>query len=194
MSQLGVVAIVALCAWLGVLTLVQVLVVRQISLLTLRLAHPERAIPVAEDGFSVDDDGPEIGSLVPEEAASLLPGLDRRTSLLLLVSGTCKGCHELAEELNRRPDAVTRLPTTALVPGPPDLADAVVELLPSSVSVVSDPEATQLANAFEIHSTPFAVTVQEGRVLGKTYVHDKADLVSLVGEAEGQALDQIPRG
>jgi Na+/H+ antiporter NhaB len=70
MSAPAVAALVLVCAWLGALTLIVVLLVRQIGLLTVRLN-------VASQALSLDDDGPEVGSSVPEEVASVLPGLER---------------------------------------------------------------------------------------------------------------------
>ncbi|HEX5973564.1 MAG TPA: hypothetical protein VFY57_00265, partial [Rubrobacteraceae bacterium] len=81
MSALAVTALVLVCVWLGALTLVAVLLVRQIGLLTVRLN-------VASQTLSLDD-GPEVGSDVPEEVASVLPGRDER-SYLLLVSAGCQ--------------------------------------------------------------------------------------------------------
>jgi len=62
MSALAIAALVLVCVWLGVLTLVVVLLVRQIGLLTVRLSVADRAL-------SVDNDGPEVGSSVPEDVA-----------------------------------------------------------------------------------------------------------------------------
>lgn len=200
MSQLGVVALVTVTVWLGVLTLSLVLVVRQLSLLTLRIASIQSSPQVVEDGFSVHDDGPEVGSAVSDEAASLWPELRGERSLLLLVSATCRGCRQLAEDLNKNPEVVEKLPTTALVPGPTELADAIASLMPSDVRLLRDPVATSLANAVGVQSTPFAIVFHEGRVQGKAYVDDKADLVVLIGETEGefseseQALDPMHRG
>src|SRR3712207_9513624 len=53
MSALAVTALVLVCVWLGALTLVAVLLVRQIGLLTVRLN-------VASQTLSLDDDGPEV--------------------------------------------------------------------------------------------------------------------------------------
>ncbi len=55
MSTLAVAALVLVCVWLGVLTLVAVLLVRQVGLLTVRLS-------VAGQALAVENDGPEVGS------------------------------------------------------------------------------------------------------------------------------------
>lgn len=66
MSALAVAALVLVCIWLGVLTLVAVLLVRQVGLLTVRHSMASQAI-------SLDDDGPEIGSSLSEDVASVMP-------------------------------------------------------------------------------------------------------------------------
>lgn len=196
MSGLVIAALVVTCAWLGVLTLVQVLVVRQIALLTVRTSSAGRAVPPVEDGFSFDDDGPQVGSSIPDEVASTLPELRRGRESLLLLSATCAPCRELAADLSK---SGMKLSGVALVPGSTSLADALVNLLPPSVRVLRDPEATRLANALKIQSTPFAITVNEGRVSGKSYIGSKADLLELTKSLQeaypeaDQALHSIPK-
>ncbi|WP_273844897.1 hypothetical protein [Rubrobacter calidifluminis] len=185
MSGLEIAALAAACIWLGALTLVLMLVIRQISLLTLRLSRVGHAVPQqAEDGFSLADDGPEVGSDVPDEVASILPELRRQKGFLVLMSATCTPCRELAAELGRsRPE----LPIVALVPGSrAALVDALVDLLPSGTRVLRAPEATRLAETLKIQSTPFAVAVNEGRVVGKSYLYSKADLVALAKDVQEQ--------
>ena len=186
MSGLGTVALVVACIWMGVLTLVLVLVIRQIALLTVRLSNaghiPSQQV---EDGFSPADDGPQVGGNAPDEVIAALPELEHDKNLVLLISATCTPCRELAAELGRNSSELPELPTVALVPGSQmSLVDALVDLLPSSMRVVRDPDATQFANALEIQSTPFGVAVNEGRVLGKSYLHGKSDIIALAETVE----------
>lgn len=67
MSGLAVAALVLTSVWLGVLTLIVVLV-RQIGLLTVRLSVAGHT--------HLTDDGPEPGSDVPEEVTAALPDLE----------------------------------------------------------------------------------------------------------------------
>jgi hypothetical protein len=92
MSALAIAALVLACIWLGVLTLVVVLLVRQVGLLTVRLS-------VAGEAASLDNDGPEIGSSVPEDVALVLPDQAQEHAYLLLISSTCLPCWELATDL-----------------------------------------------------------------------------------------------
>ena len=78
MSARAIAALVLVCIWLGVLTLVLVLLVRQVGLLTVRLS-------VAGEAASLDNDGPEIGSSVPEDVAVVLPDQAEEHAYLLLI-------------------------------------------------------------------------------------------------------------
>jgi hypothetical protein len=76
MSALAIVALVLVCAWLGVLTFVVVLLVRQIGLLTVRLSVATQAISLDDDGHRFEQ---SVVALVPGreeqagELAALLP-------------------------------------------------------------------------------------------------------------------------
>ena len=178
MSALAIAALVLVCIWLGVLTLVVVLLVRQVGLLTVRPS-------VAGEAASLDNDGPEIGSSVPEDVAVVLPDQAEEHAYLLLISSTCLPCWELATDL-----AEHRLEQNivALVPGHEEQAGELAALLPSSMHVVLDPEATRLAGALELESTPFALEIERGAVTRKAYLHQGAsDLIEFVESGNSAA-------
>ena len=169
MSALAIAALVLVCIWLGVLTLVVVLLVRQIGLLTVRLSVADRAL-------SVDNDGPEVGSSVPEEVA--LPDLEEERAYLLLISAGCTPCRELVADLG---DRRFEQNIVALVPGSEEQASELAALLPPGIRAVLDPEATSLAESLEIQSTPFALEVERGTVTRKAYLYEGAsDLIGFV--------------
>ncbi len=178
MSALAIAALVLVCMWLGVLTLVVVLLVRQIGLLTVRLS-------VAGQATSLDNDGPEIGSRVPEDVAVVLPDQAEEHAYLLLISSTCLPCWELATDLaeHRFEQKIV-----ALVPGHEERAGELAALLPSSMRVVLDPEATRLAGALQLESTPFALEIERGAVTRKAYLHEGAsDLIAFVESGNSAA-------
>ena len=178
MSALAIAALVLVCVWLGVLTLVVVLLVRQIGLLTVRLS-------VAGEATSLDDDGPEIGSSVPEDVAVVLPDQAEEHAFLLLISSTCLPCWELVTDLGEHHFEQN---IVALVPGHGEKAGELAALLPSSMRVVLDPEATRLAGALQLESTPFALEIERGAVTRKAYLHEGAsDLVEFVESGNGVA-------
>ena len=169
MSALAIAALVLVCLWLGVLTLVVVLLVRQIGLLTVRLSVADRAL-------SVDNDGPEVGSSVPEEVA--LPDLEEERAYLLLISAGCTPCRELVADLG---DRRFEQNIVALVPGSEEQASELAALLPPGIRAVLDPEATSLAESLKIQSTPFALEVERGTVTRKAYLYEGAsDLIGFV--------------
>jgi hypothetical protein len=177
-NGIAVAALILVCVWLGVLSFVVVLLVRQIGLLTVRLS-------VASQALSVDNDGPEVGSKVPEEVSSVVPDLERESAYVLLLSATCAPCRELASDVGGRrfeQNIVT------LVPGDEQMAGELASLLPSGMHTVLDPEATRLADVLGVSSTPFALEVENGVVTRKAYLYGGAsDLVAFV-EAKGAAV------
>jgi hypothetical protein len=181
MSALAIAALVLVCIWLGVLTLVVILLVRQIGLLTVRLS-------VAGEATPLDNDGPEIGSSVPEDVAEVLPDQAEEHAYLLLISSTCTPCWELVSDLGQRRFEQN---VVALVPGHGEKAGELAALLPSGIQTVLDPEATRLAGALQLESTPFALEVEHGTVTRKAYLHEGAsDLVAFVESRNGAAEKQ----
>jgi hypothetical protein len=178
MSALAIAALVLVCVWLGVLTLVVILLVRQIGLLTVRLS-------VAGEATPLDNDGPEIGSSVPEDVAEVLPDQAEEHAYLLLISSTCTPCWELVADLGQRRFEQN---IVALVPGHGEKAGELAALLPSGIQTVLDPEATRLAGALQLESTPFALEVEHGTVTRKAYLHEGAsDLIAFVESRNGAA-------
>ena len=172
MSALAIAALVLVCIWLGVLTLVVVLLVRQIGLLTVRLS-------VASQAFSLDNDGPEVGSSLPEEVTSVVPELMEERAFLLLISSSCTPCRELVADLQGEHRFEQKV--VALVPGHEEPAREMAALLPSGIRVVLDPEAARVAEALDLESTPFALEVERGMVTRKAFLHEgAADLVAFV--------------
>ncbi len=179
MSTLAIAALVLACIWLGVLTLVVVLLVRQIGLLTVRLS-------VAGDTISLDDDGPEVGSSIPEDVASVLPNRGKERAFLLLISSSCTPCRELVADLQGEHSFEQKI--VALVPGPEEQARELAALLSSGMRAVLDPEATSLAEALDLESTPFALEVERGTVTRKAFLHEGAsELIEFVESAGERA-------
>lgn len=171
MDGLAIAALLLVGLWLGALTLVAILCVRQIGLLSVRFAQ-------AGGSFSLADDGPAVGSVLPAEVTATVPELGRGRAQILLVAATCTPCRELAAQLGgeRLPGSVV-----ALVPGHQDLADGLVALLPPGLRVVRNPDAARLAESLHIKSTPFGLAVEDGRIVDKAYLHSAADFTKLIG-------------
>jgi hypothetical protein len=165
------VALVALVAWVLVLSLVVLLLVRQVSLLSVRLTLAGATVAQALDG-------PELGTDVPASIADLLPA--RRHVALLALSADCNACRELAAALHGR-----ALPTevVALVSGNGDAASVLVDLLPAELPRILEPQASRLLEELEVRSRPFAL-VLEGRIVrAKGSVHEPHDLFRFLDRA-----------
>jgi len=144
------------------LTLVVVLLVRQVGLLSVRLSSVGR-VP------SLNEDRPEIGSNIPEEVAAELPELEGKRVYLLLISATCTPCRELVADIGEHYFEQT---VTALIPGPEEAVEEFTRVLPPhGIRVVLDPEATRLAQALKIQSTPFALEVEYETITRKAYLY-----------------------
>jgi hypothetical protein len=162
MSALAIAALVLVCAWLGILTFVVMLLVRQVGLLTVRIS-------MATQAMSLDDDGPEIGSSLPEDVAEVMPEGER--AYLLLISADCDPCRELVAELDGHR---FEQKVVALVPGRQEQAGELAALLPPGIRVVLDPEATQLTESLDLESTPFVLEVKSGTVNRKVHLYGGA--------------------
>lgn len=170
MGALGIGAVVVLVAWMVVLTVGVLLVIRQIALLSLRLDSNQPTLSLTNDGL-------EIGSEVPAEVLLAVPEMKTPLSYLLVLSATCTPCREVAVDLE---GAHFDLPAVALVAGPEEQADGVAALLPEGTRVVRDPEATSLAKTLHIESAPFAVQIESSTVTGKAYLHSAGHLEELM--------------
>ena len=182
MSALAITALVLVCAWLGVLTFVVVLLVRQVGLLTVRLT-------MATQTMSLDEDGPEIGSALPEDVAEVMP--EEEPAYLLLISAGCDPCRELVAELDghRFEQSVV-----ALVPGRQEQASELAGLLPPGVQTLLDPQATLLAESLDLDSTPFVLEVESGTVTRKIHIFGGASaLIEFMrsGGAPAQKSDLV---
>jgi hypothetical protein len=180
MSPLAIAALVLVCAWLGVLTFVVVLLVRQVGLLTVRVSIATRAT-------SLDEDGPEIGTSLPEDVAEVMPEKER--AYLLLISEGCDPCRELVAELDGHR---FEQKIVALVPGREEQAAELAALLPSGIKVVLDPEAIQLVESLDLESTPFVLEVEDGVVTRKVHLFGGAS--ALIEFVESGSVREQNRG
>ena len=169
MSGLEVTVVALVAVWLGLVTLVVLLLVRQIGLLTVRL---EQAGP----RISMDNDGIDIGRPVPERTLGAVPELATGRKYAVVLSASCAPCHDVAAELGpARLDA----DVVVLVAGDEELTAQVVALL-DGIDVVLDPQATEATSGLEIATAPFAFEVTAGVVTGKTYLQSVGDLAALI--------------
>lgn len=168
MTTLEVVALVAVGAWLALLTLALGLTVRQVALVMIHL----------DTGTTAGDDGPMIGMPVPREAIDVLPDLDRELRFLLFLTPNCGPCGTLASELEDR--RLASQPVIAVVHGDERGAAELGERLPSRMARIHDPHASVVAGSLNVRGAPFAVQVEYGIVSGRAVVAGVDDLLRLI--------------
>lgn len=183
MSTLEIVLIVFAGMWLLVLSLVTILVIRQIALISVRLDQNMQTVVPEEDGL-------DVGSEVPSEIRLLIPELDDTLHYVMLISATCETCRELAPKFK---GLGLDIPVTVLVPGNSVAARELAAELPSEWRVLYDPLATDVANRLGITLTPFMIQVQWSIVNGKAYLHSEDDLVSFINGRESSDAERIAR-
>jgi hypothetical protein len=182
-TGIEVVALSVAAAWLGLLTIVTLLVVRQIGLITLRL-------DVVDQPGLAPGDGLDIGLEVPEEATQHLPQLAEGLSYVLLLGGTCAPCRELAPQLS---SVRTRGTVLALVTGRDEQAGDLVRMLPPSFEVVGDPAAVETARALGMERTPSVLEIESGVVTGKARISSGGDFQNLIDARDHSDAAEIAR-
>lgn len=182
MSDGVTVTLVASAVWLGVLSLVSATLVREVAILRVRL---DRGLP----SFNPETDGPDIGTAIPPEVRLALPELEYGRVYLLIVSAICATCRDLVPQLRANE---IRAQVVALVPGnDPDLVASLLELFPSDIRTIRDPQAVTLARVLQVRSTPFALEIEGDRVTGKAYLHDASYLLNLIAARREQGKSGI---
>lgn len=160
MSGLETAAVIAVAAWLGVLTLALLMLVRQIGLLS----------AWAERNTNTRDDGLDVGVAVPDPALDLLPQLTAGLNYVVFLAGNCQPCREFALEASRSTELAELRDThriAAVVTGEDVQADEVARMLPPWFEVARHDEAILLTQTFEVQTTPAVYEVDRGTVTGR---------------------------
>jgi hypothetical protein len=181
MSSLETVALVLVTAWLALISLLVLLLVRQVGLITVRLDRARSAgAPVA--------DGLAVGDRLPSEVTDRLAGTLADTRAYLLVLGAvCQPCRQLLDDLR---DARFDAPVHAVVSGSAEHAEAVLELVPETMQPVREPAATAIVRALEIESTPFVFEVRDGQVTAKAMVRGAEHFLAFIDEGAAKATER----
>jgi hypothetical protein len=180
-SSLETVALVLVAAWLALISVLVLLLVRQVGLITVRLDRARSAgAPVA--------DGLAVGEHLPPEVTDRLPDTVAQTRGYLLVLGAvCQPCRQLLDDLR---DARFDAPVHAVVSGSTEHADAVMELVPDTMQAVTEPAATAIVHALEIESTPFVFEVKEGQITAKAMVRGAEHLLAFIDDGAAKGTDR----
>jgi hypothetical protein len=160
MSALETTGLVAVAAWLSLLTLSILMLVRQVGLLT---AWMQQRAPAGEGGL-------DIGQEVPERALRLFPGVRERLGYVLFLAGDCQPCREFALAAGHSEEVAnlraTR-PIAAAVTGDDAKADEVARMLPGWITVFRAEDARVLEESFDVRATPVVYEVERSKVTGR---------------------------
>lgn len=182
MSELEIIVLVCVSAWLIVLSLAQLLSIRQIAILTVRADNIS--------SMDMNDDGMQLGLEVPMEITRELPDT-RRANVVVLMSSTCGPCREVAATMDGLAIAD---PITVLLTGDEEQRRVVAALLPTNVTIIEDPQAARLAELLQIKSSPFAMRITDGIVVGKAYLSESRTLERLYGPPVEASTENILNG
>ncbi|MFL5900074.1 MAG: hypothetical protein ACJ75S_02600 [Solirubrobacterales bacterium] len=165
MSQLGILAVVLISAWLGILSVVIALLVRQVALLTYRV-DPDYAL-----------DGLAVGRRIPSSISKLLP--EGSGSVLVLGVG-CGACRELVDGLRGH---VIDEPLVAIIEGDELLAQTLVEALPENIQTLTGQSAEHAYSALGLQTTPFMFSVEHRKILRKDVLRGLRHFLSLLPQS-----------
>lgn len=154
MSSFELVALVAVALWLAGLTLLVLLLVRQLGIMSVRLSV---------DAPRVEGSIP-IGGPLPDAVTEEFPELSDDLAYLVFLSSTCAACADFARNLDLLPSGRRIL---VFVAGTGESADRLHDLVPESFETIRDPVATAMADAMELRGTPIALQVERGILTGR---------------------------
>jgi hypothetical protein len=179
MDALEVAALIAVAAWLGVLTLSNILTLRQAGILTAWMQ--QRTLPT--------DEGLDAGAPIPDTALQAAPELTEGLAYVVFLGANCMPCREFALDIGRskalagmRENAVF----TASVAGRDAQAEEVAKMLPDWVRVIRSPQAEMLQDAFLVQATPTVYEVELGNVTGRAVAGQ--GIVNFEGLVEARQL------
>ena len=153
---------IILVGWTTVIAVLTLVAVRETALLQARVAHSGRAV----------GDGWEVGTLVPGP----LRGRAKR-QVALFLSATCPPCHELAAQLGSETLSV---PLTPVISGEESVARALAAQLPGRPSAIVGHAADALTERAGVRLQPFAIAIEDGIVVAKTYPVGAESVTSLL--------------
>jgi hypothetical protein len=152
-----------------------------------RAAAPETAVPVGAD------DGPPLGSRLPELVAGTMNGFgsvtlaepnDERSTLVVFLSPLCESCQHVVAALNALvEDGAHQVRVVAIMRADEQACRAFLRIFPLQLPLVGDGERT-ITMGFGVHGSPYGLLYDAAGVLvRKGIVTDHEELLALVGGA-----------
>jgi hypothetical protein len=165
-SAPGTLALVFVSAWIGALSVISALLVRQVGLLTYRV----------DPDYSLD--GLAVGRRFPRLVTDLLPG---GSGIVMVLGAGCSPCRELVHGLR---GLSVEGPVVAIIEGDETLAAALVEELPAGVQPMIGDEAGRAYSALDLQTTPFLFSVDQRKIVHKTVLRGAPHFVSFLQQPE----------
>jgi methylamine dehydrogenase accessory protein MauD len=198
LTGLWLVSYVVLWVLVVILGLLLIGVLRQLGLLQgqreLPAAAPAAAIP------TVENDGPSIGTRIPDLVAPTVNGFgavalatpeNEGSTLLMFMSPMCETCQHVVEPLNAlAEDAVRAVRPVVIMRADEQACRAFLSVFPLRLPTICDSDRT-ITMGFDVHGTPLGLLYDEhGTLTRKGLVMDHDDLLALLGHASAPAAAQ----
>lgn len=201
MAILFPVSYVALWVLVIALCLLVVGLLQQVGLLQ-RSLHSS---PAQEEGTSalplpsVENDGPALGSSLPEHTLETINGFgafilasaqNKQGTLLLFLAPNCKGCQQVVEPINKIVDElVYDGRVIAILRTDEKGGRSFLSVFSLHIPVVCD-EKRAITKGFGVHRAPFGLLYDaQGVLMRKGIVKNIGDLLALLGDESALAAD-----
>lgn len=165
--------VVALVVWHIVVTVVLLVLLRQVAVLS--VVTGLRKAPQGEARLV-------IGGAIPVTMSRAVPELSQpgTFSYVVWLTGQCLACRTFADELLGQQGSDFTDPIVILLTGSDAGARQTVERLSGRVSnILLDPAASEVVNELGLDAYPFALEVEGGVIAGWTGVRSMNDLIVL---------------
>lgn len=188
MSGLWLVSYVVLWVIVAVMALLLLGALRQIG--ALRLETGQIPVLADDDIPTVQDDGPPIGSHLPElsrQAVNGHPDVNGQGSgaatLLVFMSPMCDSCQHVVDPINQvLEERGNRLRATVLLRSDDQACRAFLSVFPLAAQVICDSNH-DLTGALGVHRNPFGLLYDEqGTLVRKGVMKNLDELLALVGD------------
>lgn len=172
----------------GVLCVLLFGALRQIG--TLRLGAEQMPTLADPDIPTVQNDGPPIGSRLPELRQESVNGhrqvagtMNGAATLLVFMSPMCDSCQHVVDPINQLiEERGERLQTTLLLRSDEQACHAFLSVFPLDAPVICDSNH-DITGALAVHRNPFGLFYDEhGALIRKGIIKNRDELLALVGD------------
>lgn len=195
MTGLWLVSYVVLWLVVGVLCLITIGLLQQLGLLQRQLKHRSSESTTEKELLhpALEDDGPTIGSVLPQLTANSINGFGALTlsslssegySLLIFLSPLCEACQHIVDSLNMLvKDNENIGKVIAIMRADEQACQSFINIFPLGLPIICDGERTITMN-FNVHHAPFGLLYSaQGILVSKGGIKNREDLLTVLGNA-----------